>query len=101
MNIETELRSALRRTEPPAGFTERVLAAIEHEGATARPRQRAWRPLAAALLLAAFLGGGAAVRYVEQQREGERAKQQVLLALHITSGKLRDARNHVHEISTR
>jgi hypothetical protein len=93
MNLEQELHAALRRKEPPAGFTERVLAAIDRDGAaTVRPPRRAWRAVAAAVLLAALAGGGEAVRIV-------RAKQQMLTALHITSAKLRDARNHV--ISTR
>jgi hypothetical protein len=100
MNLDNELYAALRRKEPPAGFTERVLMAVEcagHAGAltaAARPPHSTWRYAAAAALLLAVIGGGEAVRVV-------RAKQQMLTALHITSAKLRDARNHVHEISTR
>jgi hypothetical protein len=104
MSLDNELHAALRRKEPPDGFRERVLAAIsggqalmpvppERTGMSAYPPQRrAWRAVAAAVLLAALAGGGEAVRIV-------RAKQQMLTALHITSAKLRDARNHV--ISTR
>jgi hypothetical protein len=89
MNLDNELHAALRRKEPPAGFTERVMAAIDRDdAAAARPPRRAWRAIAAAVLLAAVIGGGEAVRVV-------RAKQQMLTALHITSAKLRDARNHV------
>ena len=92
--METELREALRRKEPPAGFTERVMMAVEcagHAGAltaAARPPHSRWRYAAAAAVLVAVLAGGEAVRIV-------RAKQQMLTALHITSAKLRDARNHV------
>ena len=87
--METELKAALRRKEPPEGFTERVMMAIDRDDAVVRPsRSRAWRAAAAAALLVALLGGGEAVRIY-------RAKQQMLTALHITSAKLRDARNHV------
>jgi len=93
--MDNKLKAALRRKEPPPGFTERVLAAIDRDGAmTACPPRRAWRAVAAAALLVVILGGGEAVRIV-------RAKQQMLAALHITGAKLRGARNHVHEISTR
>ena len=102
MNLDNELSAALRRKEPPAGFTERVL--VSCRAPRGIPRRtgflaplgmtRAWRAVAATVLLAAVLGGGEAVRVY-------RAKQQMLAALHITSAKLRDARNHVHEISTR
>jgi len=102
MSLDNELQAALRRKEPPEGFTARVLAAVEcagHAGAltaAARPPHSTsrWRYAAAAAVLVAILGGGEAVRIV-------RAKQQMLTALHITSAKLRGARNHVHEISTR
>jgi len=92
MNFEEELKLALRRKEPPPGFRDRVLAAT-------RPRPRhVWRQLAAAALLTAILGGTTA-HWIEQRREGERAKEQVLLALRITSEKLRDTREHIHELS--
>ena len=87
MNLDDELKLALRRKEPPAGFTDRVLAAIERPAAVPVRRSR-WRAAAAAALLVALAGGGEAYRIV-------RAKQQMLTALHITSAKLRDARNHV------
>ena len=100
--MDNELKAALRRKEPPEGFTERVL--VSCRAPRGIPRRRgflaalgmtpAWRAAAAAALLLAVIGGGEAVRIV-------RAKQQMLTALHITSAKLRGARNHVHEISTR
>ncbi|HEY4641169.1 MAG TPA: hypothetical protein VII75_07470 [Thermoanaerobaculia bacterium] len=92
MNLDEELKLALRRKEPPPRFRDRVLAATKQ-----RPR-KIWRPLAAAALLTLVIGGTTA-RYVEQRREGERAKEQVLLALRITSQKLHDTREHIHELS--
>ena len=86
--MDNELKAALRRKEPPEGFTERVMAAIDRAGVAAEPPRRRWRYAAAAAMLVAVLAGGEAYRVV-------RAKQQMLTALHITSAKLRDARNHV------
>jgi hypothetical protein len=92
--MDNELKAALRRKEPPPGFTERVLAAIDRDDPTAArpPRRGHWRAVAAAALLVIGLGGGEAVRIA-------RAKQQMLTALHITGAKLHDARNHVNDIS--
>lgn len=92
MNLEEQLKLALQRKEPPPGFRNRVLAA------TRRPRRHPYRSLAAAALLTLLVGGTTA-HYIEQRREGERAKEQVLLALRITSHKLRDTREHVLDIS--
>jgi hypothetical protein len=91
MNLEEELKLALQRKEPHPGFRERVLAA------TRRPRH-AYRNIAAAALLTLLLGGTTA-HFIEERREGERAKEQVLLALRITSHKLHDTREHILEIS--
>ncbi len=91
MNLEDELKLALQRKEPPPGFRQRVLAA------TRRPR-RPYRSLAAAALLTLLLGGTTA-HFIEERREGERAKEQVLQALRITSHELRDTRQHIHELT--
>jgi len=94
--MDNELKAALRRKEPPEGFTERVLLScraqrdIPSGGGFLAPlgMTHRWRTAAAAALLVAIVAGGEAYRIV-------RAKQQMLTALHITSAKLRDARNHV------
>ena len=83
------MKAALRRKEPPEGFTERVLVSCRAQrDIPRRTETRRWRAAAAAALFVVLLGGGEAVRVY-------RAKQQMLTALHITSAKLRDARNHV------
>jgi uncharacterized protein HemX len=96
MNLEDELRSALRRQEPSPDFTERVLARV-----AAAPVRRASRPwvrwvaaIAAALLLAA---GG----FEYRQYQGERAKGQVLLAVRIAGGKLNKAHRKVQMLTHR
>jgi hypothetical protein len=75
--------------------------AIERE---ARPRRSAfsrgaWSALAATFLIATI--GGFTAHQVQQKREGERAKQQLMLAMHLTSKKLRETQQHVHYVSTR
>jgi len=99
MSIEQGLKEALARKSPPPGFTARVMDAIGRETRVpARPARRWWQWAAAAALLMA-IGGGTTAHYIEQRREGERAKQQVLLALRITGAKLRGTREHVRAIS--
>jgi hypothetical protein len=100
--FEQELRAGLRPRSAPAGFVDRVLARVEqsprHEPTRSRvefirnPIVRG--AIAATLLLAVGIGG-----YFEHQRKrqiaGEHARQQVLLALRITSSTLQDVRNKV------
>jgi hypothetical protein len=93
--MDEELRRALRRVEPPAGFADRVLR-------SARSSQRAqfgspkpaivskafWRATAAATLALATIGGGVWYRGEEKRRAGEEASRQVLLSLNIAGSKL-------------
>jgi hypothetical protein len=96
--LEDELKSALRRVEPPAGFAERVLAQARQQAESKsgfaerlrslfRPRALRW---AAAFTTACVLVL-AAVRYREYQQariQGERASTQARQALRIASAKL-------------
>jgi hypothetical protein len=104
--LDDALREALRREEPPDGFAERVLARIDR-----RPEERAaWRGWlagfraprlrwATAFAAAALVIGGFEYRAQRvEQAEGERAKEQVMLALRITGTKLRFAQAKVHSI---
>ena len=87
MNLENQLKAALRKQNPPPGFAERVVQA-------AVPRNRT--PLAVwAAAMAAMLVAGVVIRQDYQQRQAERAREQVMLALRITSEKLNMARNIV------
>lgn len=116
--FEQELRDGLRLREAPEGFAERViaLAGAAEDGAAdpvtrlgTRPMTRPMiRPggwlggglsnpatswaIAAALLITVALGG-----YAERQRQiaGERAREQVLLALRITGSTLRTVHDKV------
>jgi negative regulator of sigma E activity len=114
------LREALRREEPPDGFAERVMARVKvedarqatkvtHKGggypglsywlaAFRRPHLR-WATALAGVVLAV-----GAVEYrnqMERRAEGERARDQVMLALRITGGKLRLTQAAVQRVSYR
>jgi hypothetical protein len=87
MNLENELKAALRKQNPSPGFAERVVQA-------AVPRKRT--PMAVwAAAMAAMLVAGVVIRQDYQQKQAERATEQVMLALRITSEKLNMARNMV------
>jgi hypothetical protein len=75
--LENQLRRALERVDPPAGFAERAIARTRAKDTTPR-----WLAAAAALLV--LTGAGYAYRW----HEGQTAKREVLLALRITSAKL-------------
>ncbi len=97
--FEQELRNVLRPLVAPEGFADRVVARAReislqpvHSFSTRRP---IFRWAVAAVLLLTIASGG----YLEHQRArriaGEHARQQVLLALRITSTTLQDVRNKV------
>jgi hypothetical protein len=98
MELERKLVDVLRREQPPAGFAGRVMDRI----AESRPHHAAaWRAVAASLLLTT-VGGGWLLHYEAARRaEGERARVQVLAALHIAGAKVRFAQQEVRGISDR
>ena len=100
--LEDELKSALRRAEPPEGFTQRVLARARQEvnsKATFGQSLKAFLRLPAmrwvvAFGLGCFLSVFAVQRYRERQQarmQGEIAGAQAKIALHIASAKLNAA----------
>jgi hypothetical protein len=93
MNFEDDLTRALERKSAPDGFADRVLSRIE----TPRYRTSTLRRVAAAIVLTAALGGLTAHQIVEHRRnnEGERARRQLMTALHIASAKMRVAQRAV------
>ena len=98
MNLENDLKRALRRESPPAGFARRVMERIERIEPE-RKRPVWWRAAAASVALAAVLGGYATHRVVEQRR-GEAAKEQVLEAMRIASEKVRYAQEEARSIGS-
>jgi hypothetical protein len=111
MNLDIDLKRALKRESPAPGFAGRVLARIEAEdgqswpsGAAESPvlrRKRPvwWRAAAASVAFATIVGGYTTWRVVEHRR-GERAKEQVLLAMKIASEKVSYAQREVRQIGS-
>ena len=108
--LENRLREALRREEPPEGFADRVLAAVAGRDVPLDRKRaapfRAWFGAPRLRWAAAFAGvvlviaGGAEYRKQRLERlEGERAKEQVMLALRITGSKLRMIQAKVQELN--
>ena len=97
MNLEYELKRALERKSPPPDFAERVLRKVTQPAVLGA--RHPWRAIAAAVAMTAVLGGWAA-REASHQRQGERAREEVLTALRITTEKLRTAQEHVHQIGS-
>ena len=90
--FEDDLRNALRREDPPAGFSARVLARTRFEA----PRRAGWvvAGLAACLLLSAGELG-------YRQYEGRKAKRELLQALEIAGSKLSVAQEKVFHLNRR
>jgi hypothetical protein len=99
MSLENDLSRVLRRESPAPGFAGRVLERIERDERIARRRPVWWRAAAASVVLTVLVGSWAAHEYV-QRREGERAREQVLLALHIAGSKVRYAQEQVRGIGS-
>jgi hypothetical protein len=93
--LEDALREALKREDPGEDFTRRTL----ERAAALKPRESAWRrwlrppswrwAAAGALACTLLVFSGVEYERVQRQRaEGERAKQELMLALRIAGTKL-------------
>lgn len=95
--LEQELKNALERKEPSAGFADRVSRLAARGAAPApvqmpvRQRPRWWAAAAAAAVL--LTAGGLGYR----QYRGEMAKEQVMQAMRIASSKVSQIQSHVRE----
>ena len=92
--FEDELRQALARREPPAGFTVRLLAKTRASRALWQWR---WAAVGAAASVAMVFS---AIR-IEEYRKGMQAKQQLMIALEITSEKLAAAQQKIEDVVRR
>lgn len=105
-NLEDQLRAALRREEPPADLADRVLARLN------RPPVPSWRERLSVLMhppriqwvavtvMISVLLPFAGVQYrkeMQYRAEGERAKQQLLFAVHVAGSRLHKAQRKVLE----
>jgi hypothetical protein len=94
---DDDLKHALRRVEPPAGFDQRVLARLDQQPSRQRrtaPRFTAW--VTAAGLSFASLAGVAIYQHQLEQRKGMEARDQLMLALRITGKKLDAVRTTIN-----
>lgn len=95
--LDDELRQALRRTAPPDGFAERVLArAAARRPKIARRLRLRWLAAAAAILALFTVWFD---RERDRRLAAENAKEQVVLALKITAEKLQLAREKVRKVN--
>jgi hypothetical protein len=79
--LEEELRNALARKEPSPDFGGRVVTATRRK-ANVVTMTRRWIAAAAAVII--VIGAGEGYRW----RQGQAAKEQVMLAMKIAGGKL-------------
>jgi hypothetical protein len=87
MNIDDELRKALRPVDPDEGFADRVMRRID--SAPVRPRRRWFAGLPTALAASAVLGTVLIYTWhAERERQGLEARRQLIEALQITGQKL-------------
>ncbi|MBO0856906.1 MAG: hypothetical protein J2P21_00320 [Chloracidobacterium sp.] len=120
-HFDDELKRALRREEPSPDFTDRVmrrLAELQKRGKPMekaewlgrlteffRPTQMKWAMAGAMAVLMVIAGLGVLYRRENERRrlaeiaEGERAKEQVMLAMRIASAKLNVAQKIVQTAS--
>jgi hypothetical protein len=91
MNLDDELRAALRREDPSPGFANRVVARAQP---SAKP-SRAIPRMIWAMALAAMLVIGLTSTYEVRQMKAARAGRDAVLALRIASEKLNLARDRV------
>ena len=103
--LEQQLAKALVRHEAPAGFTDRVLAAVQESDrrvpwwrkVMVRPPASAWRLVPATVALVIAMSG-AFYQHHERAEQGEAAKRQLVTALKIAGEKLHTAQQRVVEI---
>ena len=96
--LETGLRRVLRRESPAPGFASRVMQRIESGGTRKR---HPWRAGAAPPTPTAPSAAWAVYQdHQRRVREGEQAKEQVLLALRIAGEKVRYAQTEVRTIGS-
>jgi hypothetical protein len=95
MNLDDELRAALRREDPSPGFAQRVVARAKSKPAPRSWFPRSWFPkMMWATALAAMLVIGFGVSEY-RERQAERAARETVMALRIAAEKLNMARDKV------
>ena len=121
-SFDEELKLALRREEPSPDFTDRVMARVAELQKREKPREKMgrlrrlaeffqpprmkWATAGAMAILLVIAGFGVHHRRESERKrlaeivEGERAKEQVMLAMRIASAKLNIAQKKVYETAS-
>ena len=94
--FDKDLHEALRRQDPPPGFAEKLLARTRSLDTRPKP-SFAWRWAAAAAAVLILTAGPLIYREHQRQLKGEKAKEQVLLALRLTGAKLQEIKTHLEK----
>jgi hypothetical protein len=94
MNLDEELRAALRREDPSPDFAKRVVARAKVSPARKSPMPRMiW-----AAAMAAMLAIGFTAMFEYRQMKAERAGRDAVIALRITAEKLNMTRDKIHRL---
>lgn len=104
-NLDEQLKVALRREQPPSDLTDRVLARLnqprlswwERASLLMKPPRIQWVAVAVMVSILLPSAGLFYRRQMQYRAEGERAKQQLLFAVHIAGSKLHQAQKKVLE----
>lgn len=99
--LEQKLAWALRPTEPPAGFTDGVMARLARQRRGRTRKVRVW--LAAAVLIGVLSGGALIGRQERQHAREEFARQQIArqqfdLAMQVTGRTVAQAQEVMNRI---
>jgi len=98
MSDDKILREAFARKSPPPGFRARVMANVR-PASSPRASWRGWGAIAAGLVLTVTVGGWTAWKTEQRRIEGERASQELKLALRIAGEKVRVAQDEIRTLS--
>ena len=98
-DFEDRLRGALQRTDPPAGFAERVMARVPQRRAPVWTRWRSVVAIAALLLVMFSTALFEYHRQVERARRAEAANRQLIYALRLMAEKIERVQHRVQNSS--
>jgi hypothetical protein len=100
MDIEQRLRGSLAARDPGASFDDAVMARLAQPRAVApvQPRRRSWRVPAA--LAATVLGAAFGLHWYNVQQREAHAREQLMLALQITSYELNQVQRRLVRTET-
>ena len=98
-DLERDLQEMLKRREPPRDLTPLIMARLPRVERKPEFRFRQWVPAFSAIAALLVLAVGL-FRY-DEYRKGQQAKQQLMLALEVTSQKLAMAQEKVNQLKHR